>query len=75
LRIASGSVTPDGDGFIVKNGTVDLGGGRKSENTFRVKSAGAQTDGANVYVPVAALVEVEYGWVPVGVPSGSLPKL
>lgn len=75
LRIASGSVTPDGDGFIVKNGTLDLGSGRKSENTFRVKSAGAQTDGANVYVPVAALVEVEYGWVPVGVPSGSLPKL
>ncbi len=75
LRIASGVVTPDGDGFVVKNGTVDLGGGRKSENTFRVKAIGAQTDGANVYVPVSGSIEVAYGWVPVGVPGGAIPKL
>jgi hypothetical protein len=75
LRIASGAVTPDGDGFIVKSGTVDLGGGRRSENTFRVKAVGAQTDGANVYVPVSGSIEVAYGWVPVGVPGGAIPKL
>lgn len=75
IRIASGAVTRDGEAFVVKNGLVDLGGGRKSENTFRVKSVGAQTDGANVYVPVTGSMEVEYGWVPAGVPGGTIPKL
>ena len=75
LRIANGSVTQDGDAFIVKNGMVDLGGGRKSENSVRVRAVGARTDGANVFVPVTGSIEVEYGWVPVGLPGGSVPKL
>ncbi len=75
LRIANGTVTQDGEWFIVRNGMVDLGGGRRSENAVRVRVKGGRTDGTNVFVPVSAALEAEYGWVPVGLPGGNVPKL
>ncbi len=61
LRVASGTLQPTGDGFLVAGGVFEVQG-RSFENQYSVAVAGARISKSNLLVPARAEIKITYAW-------------
>ena len=61
LRIANGTIKPEGSAFLVDGGVFDVHG-RSFENRYSVAVSGAQLAGRNLVVPARAEIKITYAW-------------
>ena len=61
LRVASGTLQPAGDGFLVAGGVFEVQG-RSFENQYRVAVSGGRISRNNLLVPARAEIKITYAW-------------
>ena len=61
LRVASGTLQPAGEGFVVAGGVFEVQG-RSFENQYSVAVASAQISKNNLLVPARAEIKITYAW-------------